>query len=168
MKKNIKKSKKSPLKVVELFAGVGGFRLGLESVANRKAFEVIWSNQHEPGSRRQWASEAYRCQFPDSEKSSHSDKLIEEAIAAGEVPKEFDRFIKDKNFTLRCSESSYSPETDILYKNKVYQTKQGFFLYLSLTEETMVIYYGEDQLNELTLFIRQLFKQFKNATINNK
>jgi DNA (cytosine-5)-methyltransferase 1 len=90
LKKNIKKSKKFPLKVVELFAGVGGFRLGLESVANRKAFEVIWSNQHEPGSRRQWASEAYRCQFPDSEKSSHSDKLIEEAIAAGEVPKEFD------------------------------------------------------------------------------
>jgi hypothetical protein len=85
-----------------------------------------------------------------------------------EVPKEFDRFIKDKNFTLRCSESSYSPETDILYKNKVYQTKQGFFLYLSLTEETMVIYYGEDQLNELTLFIRQLFKQLKNATNNDK
>jgi hypothetical protein len=85
-----------------------------------------------------------------------------------EVPKEFDKFIKDKNFTLRCSESSYNPETDILYKNKVYQTKQGFFLYLSLTEETMVIYYGEDQLNELTLFIRQLFKQLKNATNNDK
>jgi len=32
----------------------------------------------------------------------------------------------------------------------------------------MVIYYGEDQLNELTLFIRQLFKQLKNATNNDK
>ena len=85
-----------------------------------------------------------------------------------EVPEDFDRFMKDRNFVLRCSESSYSPETDIEYKNKVYQTKQGFFLYLSLTEGMMVIYYGEDQLNELTLFIRQLFKQLKNATNNDK
>ena len=46
------------LKVVELFAGVGGFRIGLEDgkenhlVQNLrkldKIFEVIWSNQWEP------------------------------------------------------------------------------------------------------------------------
>ena len=41
-----------------------------------------------------------------------------------EVPTEFDKFLKDRNFVLRCSESSYSPETDIEYKNKVYKTKQ--------------------------------------------
>ena len=29
------------LKVIELFAGVGGFRIGLE----RSNFEVVWSNQ---------------------------------------------------------------------------------------------------------------------------
>ena len=35
------------LKVVELFAGVGGFRIGLESVtvSEESVFEVIFSNQ---------------------------------------------------------------------------------------------------------------------------
>jgi len=33
------------LKVIELFAGVGGFRLGLEKTGN---YEVVWSNQWEP------------------------------------------------------------------------------------------------------------------------
>ena len=79
-----------------------------------------------------------------------------------EVPVDFDVFLKDKSFTLKCSESTYSPETDINYQNKIYQTKQGFFLYLSLTERVMIVYYLEDQINELTIFIRQLFKQFKN------
>ena len=97
MKKSAKKSKvkkpkkaklpKSPLRVVELFAGVGGFRLGLEAVARGKAFKVIWSNQYEPGSAKQWASRAYEYAFRNKKGSVHSNKLIEEAIAAGEVPK---------------------------------------------------------------------------------
>ena len=52
-------TKKKPLKVVELFAGVGGFRLGLEGWKGKssssgykekmdKNFEVVWSNQWEP------------------------------------------------------------------------------------------------------------------------
>jgi len=48
------------LKVIELFAGVGGFRLGLESKGN---FEVVWSNQWEPSSKRQHASEVYEARF---------------------------------------------------------------------------------------------------------
>ena len=32
------------LKVAELFAGVGGFRIGLE---NTKKYETVWSNQWE-------------------------------------------------------------------------------------------------------------------------
>jgi len=97
LKKSSKKSKaakapkaklaKSPLKVVELFAGVGGFRLGLEAVAKGKAFKVIWSNQYEPGSAKQWASRAYEYAFRNKKGSIHSNRLIEEAIAAGEVPK---------------------------------------------------------------------------------
>ena len=97
MKKSVKKSKvkkptkvklpKSPLRVVELFAGVGGFRLGLEAVARGKAFKVIWSNQYEPGSAKQWASRAYEYAFRNKKDSVHSNKLIEEAIASGEVPK---------------------------------------------------------------------------------
>lgn len=97
MKKSAKKSKaaklpkaklpKSPLRVVELFAGVGGFRLGLEKVAKGKAFKVIWSNQFEPGSAKQWASRAYEYAFRNKKGSIHSNKLIEEAITGGEVPK---------------------------------------------------------------------------------
>ncbi|HAI43243.1 MAG TPA: DNA (cytosine-5-)-methyltransferase, partial [Maribacter sp.] len=40
------------LKVVELFAGVGGFRLGLE----KSNYKVVWSNQWEPLTKTQHAS----------------------------------------------------------------------------------------------------------------
>ena len=55
------------LKVVELFAGVGGFRIGLEGWKNKTAssnytkkiepfYEVVWSNQWEPLTKSQPAS----------------------------------------------------------------------------------------------------------------
>lgn len=44
---------------MELFAGVGGFRLGLEAAG----WQVVWSNQWEPGSRNQYASECYVSRF---------------------------------------------------------------------------------------------------------
>ena len=75
-----------PYRVVELFAGVGGFRIGLENVLKGKAFKVVWSNQYEPGSAKQWASRVYEYKFPDTKDSKHSNKLVEDAIAAGEVP----------------------------------------------------------------------------------
>ena len=50
---------KKNLKVVELFAGVGGFRLGLE----KSNFEVIWSNNWEPSTKYQHASEIYIKRF---------------------------------------------------------------------------------------------------------
>ena len=80
------KAPKKPYRVVELFAGVGGFRVGLEKILKGNAFKVVWSNQYEPGSAKQWASRVYEYQFPDTKDSKHSNKLIEEAIAAGEVP----------------------------------------------------------------------------------
>ena len=51
-----------PLRVVELFAGVGGFRLGLEGApgASRDGdFAVVWSNQWEPSTKKQHAAEVY-------------------------------------------------------------------------------------------------------------
>ena len=44
------------LKVIELFAGVGGFRIGLE---NTNKYEIIWSNQWEPEKNVQHASDIY-------------------------------------------------------------------------------------------------------------
>lgn len=60
------------LKVVELFAGVGGFRIGLEAT---KKFEVIWSNQWEPSTKAQHASWVYENRFGDK---GHSNENIEE------------------------------------------------------------------------------------------
>ena len=61
------------LKVVELFAGVGGFRIGLEKT---KKFEVIWSNQWEPLTKnQQHASWVYENKFG---KKNHSNENIEE------------------------------------------------------------------------------------------
>ncbi|WP_226037480.1 DNA (cytosine-5-)-methyltransferase [Aquibacillus saliphilus] len=50
------------LKVIELFAGVGGFRLGLESAAG---FDIVWSNQWEPSTRVQHAFNCYADKFGD-------------------------------------------------------------------------------------------------------
>jgi DNA (cytosine-5)-methyltransferase 1 len=50
------------LTAVELFAGVGGFRLGLEKTGQ---WDVAWSNQWEPGSRSQFASNCYVSHFGD-------------------------------------------------------------------------------------------------------
>ena len=51
---------KGNLRVVELFAGVGGFRIGLERAGG---FKVIWSDQWEPGRKKQYASDVYVARF---------------------------------------------------------------------------------------------------------
>ena len=59
------------VKVVELFAGVGGFRIGLEKCGS--FYETIWSNQFEPATITQHASRIYKYQFP---KGEHINKDI--------------------------------------------------------------------------------------------
>lgn len=44
------------IRVVELFAGVGGFRVGFERCSSR--FKTVWANQWEPGQSGQWAYKA--------------------------------------------------------------------------------------------------------------
>ncbi|MCX7544158.1 DNA (cytosine-5-)-methyltransferase [Marinicella gelatinilytica] len=65
---------KNKIKVVELFAGVGGFRLGLEKAGN---YEVVWSNQWEPSTKAQHASWVYEARFG---KENHSNENIETVI----------------------------------------------------------------------------------------
>ena len=48
--------------VVELFAGVGGFRLGLE----KSGWNTIFANQWEPGKNKQWAFDCYNRHYNDS------------------------------------------------------------------------------------------------------
>lgn len=49
------------IRVAELFAGVGGFRIGLEGASD--AFHTIWNNQWEPSTKHQDASLVYRARF---------------------------------------------------------------------------------------------------------
>ena len=66
------------IKVVELFAGVGGFRVALESLNNKEQnFEVVWSNQWEPSTKLQHANIVYKNNWPAS---NHSNKDIFEVI----------------------------------------------------------------------------------------
>jgi len=67
---------KKALKVVELFAGVGGFRIALEGYPKQKnsPFEVVWSNQFEPKTKKQHANIVYQKRWPVA---NHSDKDIE-------------------------------------------------------------------------------------------
>jgi DNA (cytosine-5)-methyltransferase 1 len=53
------------IRVAELFAGVGGFRVGLEGYPKNKdsAFEVVWSNQWEPATKTQHASMVYESRW---------------------------------------------------------------------------------------------------------
>lgn len=49
------------MKYIDLFAGVGGFRLGLEKASNK--FKCVWSNQWEPSTKNQIASDIYVKRF---------------------------------------------------------------------------------------------------------
>ena len=66
------------LKVVELFAGVGGFRLGLE----KSNYEVVWSNQWEPSTKTQHASMVYEACFG---KEHHSNEDIS-TVPTSKIP----------------------------------------------------------------------------------
>jgi len=66
------------LKVAELFAGVGGFRLGLE----KNNYKVIWSNQWEPSTKMQHASLVYKARFG---KENHSNQDIA-TVPTEEIP----------------------------------------------------------------------------------
>ncbi|NQZ43277.1 MAG: DNA (cytosine-5-)-methyltransferase [Flavobacteriaceae bacterium] len=66
-------------KVCELFAGVGGFRLGLE---NSGGYEVVWSNQWEPSTKAQHASWVYEARFGSK---GHTNGNIEN-VPTAEIP----------------------------------------------------------------------------------
>lgn len=76
------------IKVAELFAGVGGFRLGLEGWNGKSAssnytdklessYKVVWSNQWEPSTKVQHASAVYENRFGTE---NHSNEDIEAVV----------------------------------------------------------------------------------------
>lgn len=68
------------IRVAELFAGVGGFRIGLEGASD--AFDTIWNNQWEPSTVHQDASLVYQARFG---RKGHSNKDIN-LVPTAEIP----------------------------------------------------------------------------------
>jgi DNA (cytosine-5)-methyltransferase 1 len=76
------------IKVVELFAGVGGFRLGLEGWNGKSAstgykyglespYRIVWSNQWEPSTKMQHASLVYEKRFGTNGHSNMDVSLVD-------------------------------------------------------------------------------------------
>lgn len=68
------------VRVLELFAGVGGFRIGLERASDR--YVTVWNNQWEPSTKRQDASIVYCSRFGTA---GHSNEDIAK-IPVEEIP----------------------------------------------------------------------------------
>ena len=71
-------------RVAELFAGVGGFRLGLEGYPEKglpgSGWRVVWSNQWEPATKVQHASDCYVRHFgPRGHVNDDIAKVLDEA-----------------------------------------------------------------------------------------
>lgn len=73
-----KKEKK--IKVIELFAWVGWFRVWLER--NKSKYEIVWSNQWEPSTKIQHASIVYEKNFW---RKNHSNQDIE-TVETSDIP----------------------------------------------------------------------------------
>jgi DNA (cytosine-5)-methyltransferase 1 len=97
------KENKSPYAgdVAELFAGVGGFRLGLE----KAGWRTVYSNQWEPSTKRQHASEVYVHNFGSEGHSNEDISTIER------IPKKFDLLVGGfpcQDYSVAKSKSSAS------------------------------------------------------------
>lgn len=69
------------INVIELFAGVGGFRVGLE---RNKGFNTVWANQWEPSTKVQHAFDIYSSRFTNGVCSNKDIALVDEKE---EIPK---------------------------------------------------------------------------------
>lgn len=87
------KQKREPIKVIELFAGVGGFRVGLERASKR--FKTVWFNQWEPA---------------ESEKAQYAWRVY--CNSFGENPEECARV--GTNTDIHHVDTSKIPEYDLL------------------------------------------------------
>ncbi len=83
MKKNFQEPKNPVGTVAELFAGVGGFRIGLA----KAGWKTVFSNQWEPSTKVQHASDVYVTNFGDEGHSS------EDIAKVDRIPKKFDLLV---------------------------------------------------------------------------
>ena len=72
--------------VIELFAGVGGFRVGLNNINSidenghaieKGNFRFVWANQWEPSTKTQHAFDCYNLRFPEDFNSNTDISLVD-------------------------------------------------------------------------------------------
>ena len=76
--------------VIELFAGVGGFRVGLNNVVSidekngcaieNGSFKFVWANQWEPSTKTQHAFDCYNLRFPGDLNSNMDISLVDKRL----------------------------------------------------------------------------------------
>lgn len=109
--------------VIELFAGVGGFRVGLEKAS--ADFKVVWSNQWEPSTKTQHASDIYVKNFG---KECHSNVDIN-TVPMDDIPYHdilvgvFPCFVAG---TKVLTDNGYKNIEDIQIKDKVLTHKNRY------------------------------------------
>ena len=84
-------------------------------------------------------------------------KMSLEEIEENDIP--FDK----KYYTLLFTDLEYKGG-EVFWKEKVFKTIHGFYLYVNKSRNwniTIDIYYNPEQLDELTIFIKQFIKQIK-------
>lgn len=81
------------IKVVELFAGVGGFRLGLRKASDR--FVTLWADQWEPGRKNQFAFDCYKRNNDEGRFGDTSCTMVNEDIGVvkDSIPEDFDLLV---------------------------------------------------------------------------
>lgn len=77
--------------ICELFAGVGGFRLGFERQS--KEWDTVWFSQWEPGKKNQWAHDCYVAHYGDVDANTgidialvQKDKIPDHNLLVGGFP----------------------------------------------------------------------------------
>jgi DNA (cytosine-5)-methyltransferase 1 len=146
------------IKVVELFAGVGGFRLGLEGWEGKSAsshytesfespYEVVWSNQWEPSSARsgelQEANTVYHRNWPDTDDYKHYPYDLNSVASPELTDKEVKTLIPDHDMLVGgfpCQDYSVAGvntkgiegKKGVLWWNihKILQVKKPKFIFL--------------------------------------
>jgi DNA (cytosine-5)-methyltransferase 1 len=94
----MKKKPAPPLKVIELFAGVGGFREAMSKERTKEFYQIVWSNQWEPresnkeGSE-QTANKVYEAKFVKEGAPPHCPKDITKVTSKDGMPKTFDLLV---------------------------------------------------------------------------
>lgn len=70
--------------MVELFAGVGGFHLGLKKAGD---WQVLWANQWEPGKKVQHAFNCYQSHFPETKALNMDISVVNDEPTQYPIPK---------------------------------------------------------------------------------